>query len=97
MIDADSSKEAKTKRCRQLHRKQSDPWTGASPMTARKVTVDYPDAHYRPGYNEDLFEQLEGKDIIIYDEFHGVSTRIRKATSTAIGHFVDEYSTIIVL
>ena len=65
-------------------------------LQASKVNVDYPETYYR-GYNEALLRELEGKDVIIYDEHHGTSVRIRKATAAAVEHFTDEYSTIIVL
>ncbi len=64
---------------------------------AHKANVEYPDTHYRPGHGESLLRELEGKDVIIYDEHHGTSVRIRKATAAAIEYFVDVYSTIIVL
>lgn len=59
--------------------------------------VGHLEVHYCPGHDEKLFRKLKGKDIIIYDEHHGTSVRIRKATTAAIDHYVDEYSTIIVL
>ena len=59
--------------------------------------VEFPETHYLPGYDEELFKQLEGKDIVIYDEHHGCGYRIRKATFELLERYSDCYSTIIVL
>lgn len=62
-----------------------------------KIKAEYPEVIYRPGHNEEAYQQCVGKDIIIYDEHHGTATRIRKATAAAIDHYMDGYSTIIIL
>ena len=97
IIDAGSSREAKIKVCKQMRIKTSDPWAGASAMQACKINVDYPEVVYRPLRDEEILSQFEGKDVVIYDEHHGIATRIRKATAVSIGYYVDSYSTIIVL
>ncbi len=95
IIDADNARDAKKEFAKRRRVTRPSGYYLRS-LQASKVNVDYPDTYYQ-GYNESLFQELEGKDVIIYDEHHGTSARIRKATAAAIEYFVDEYSTIIVL
>lgn len=97
IIDADNSRDAKIKTCKYLRIKPSDFWSGVSSMKARMVEVDFPETIYQPGHDEEKLQQLEGKDVLIYDEHHGTSIRIRKATAAAIEYYLDGYSTIIVI
>lgn len=95
IVTAGNSREAKKEFAKQRRGTRPSGYYLSS-LQASKIDVDYPDTHYQ-GCNEELFQQLEGKDVLIYDEHHGTSVRLRKATAAAIEHFVDEYSTIIVL
>jgi len=65
-------------------------------MQAKKIDVDYPEVIYR-GEGKDRLQDLVDKDIIIYDEHHGTAVRIRKATVAILDHYLDEYSTVIIL
>lgn len=69
-------------------------------MQARKIDIDYPEVIHQSRYDYDDEKQLQkylGKDVIIYDEHHGLAVRMRKATVASIAAFMDEYSVIIVL
>lgn len=97
VIKANSNRAAKINVCKSIGVKPFDSWCGISSMHARKVDVEFLEILYRPDYDEKLFRKYEGKDIVIYDEHHGIAVRIRKATAAAIGYYWDEYSTIIIL
>ena len=70
--------------------------TGRSGIEISKQ-VEHLEVHYCPGHDMKLFRKLRGKEVLVYDSHHGCAVRIRKATVTIIDHYVDSYSTIIVL
>ena len=89
IVEASCSHEAKLKAKERFR-------SGIQYMKAATVEVEYPETIYRP-LNEEKLQELEGKDIIVYDEHHGSSVRIRKATAAVLDYFIDEYSVIIIL
>ena len=97
IVQADNSRKAKVSVCKDQGFKPSDWWTGVSSMQARKLQVDYPETVYRPQGSDEKLQPFAGKDVILYDEHHGTSVRIRKATVDSIRYFLDEYTSIIVL
>lgn len=97
IIQADSSRQAKVKACKEHGFKPSDKWTGACSMHAHKLAVDYPETVFYPSFTEEALQPFVDKDVILYDEHHGTSVRIRKATVESIQYFLDEYSTVILL
>jgi hypothetical protein len=97
-IDADNSRQAKAKTCKALHIKPSDYWNGTSSMKAQKFNVGYPEVFYRPLTDDKTLQPFIGKNVLLYDEHHETAALlIRKATIEQIRHFMDEYTSIIVL
>ena len=91
LTNADNAKMAKE----EIKKRQMYPSTFG--MKANKINISHPEAIDRPLNDEDVLEAYVGKDIVIYDEHHGTATRIKKATLGVIQHFIDEYTTIIIL
>jgi hypothetical protein len=94
IILADSSKEAKKEYVRLRGATRPSGYYFRF-LQARKFAIDFPETTYRPHAADT--DQMIGKDIILYDEHHGSSIRIRQDTAVPIRHFLDEYTTIIVL
>lgn len=97
IVQADSSREAKVKVCKDQGFKHSDFWTGDRAMKAHKLDLDYPETVCYPTFAEESLQPFVGKDVILYDEHHGTSVRIREATVESIKYFLDGYITVIVL
>lgn len=97
IVQADSSRQAKVMLCRKMRIRPSDYLRGVSSMQARKLNIEFPDTVYRPLYDEESLQRFVGRDVVIYDEHHGISTRIKAATVETIRYFLDEYSAVIAL
>lgn len=95
IIQADNGRQAKAIMCEQRRIQQSDPWNGVSSMQARKLDIDFPETVYM--FDETSLAELEGKDVLIFDEHHGTAVRIHAASVESIRYFLDEYSSIITL
>ncbi len=91
IIYADNAREAK----QNVQKRQYYPSTYR--MTATRIDISNLEVLYRPLNDEEVLEQYIGKDVVIYDEHHGTAIRIKRATLAAIQHFIDGYSTIIIL
>jgi len=97
IINATDSQDAKKKVCKQLGFNPMDPWAGTSSMKAHRINVDYLEVNYRPSDVEEVLQQYKGKDVVIYDDHHGTAIRIKKAAVATLQHYIDDYSSIIVL
>ena len=95
IVQADSSREAKVKVCKDQGFKPSDRWSGISSMHARKLDVDYPETVCYPSFTDESLQSFAGKDVILFDEHHGTAIRIRKSTIEKIRYFLNEYTSII--
>lgn len=95
IIEADNSREAKAKLCKQRRIMQSDPLIGTRSITARKLDIDFPESIHR--FDETSMAEIEGKDVLIFDSHHRTAVRVRAASVESIRYFLDEYSTVIIL
>lgn len=88
ITQADSIREAKAKTCK-------DWGVQSGSITIQKMSVDFPECVHR--FDDESLAGLKGKSVMIFDEHHGTAVRIHAASVESIRHFLDEYSTVIVL